>query len=41
MADQYQYQKKREKFGRIPQFEDTDIKIVGNIPPDPRKKVEY
>ena len=41
MADQYQYSKKRDKFGGHPQFEDSDIKIVGNIQPDSRKKDEY
>jgi len=34
MADAYTYQKKRKEFGRHAQFEDTDTKIVGSIPPD-------
>lgn len=35
MADAYTYQKKRKEFGRHPAFEDSDTKIVGNVPPDP------
>ena len=35
MADAYTYQKKRKEFGRFAQFEDTDTKIVGNVPPEP------
>lgn len=35
MADAYTYQKKRKEFGRHAQFEDTDTKIVGSVPPDP------
>lgn len=37
MADSYTYQKKRKEFGRHGQFEDTDTKIVGSIPPDPNQ----
>ena len=35
MTDAYTYQKKRKEFGRHAQFEDTDTKIVGSVPPDP------
>ena len=35
MADAYTYQRKRKEFGRHAQFEDTDTKIVGSVPPDP------
>jgi hypothetical protein len=35
MADAFTYQKKRKEFGRHAQFEDTDTKIVGSIPPNP------
>lgn len=34
MADSYTYQKKRKEFGRHAEFEDTDTKIVGSVPPD-------
>ena len=37
MADSYTYQKKRKEFGRHAQFEDTDTKIVGSVPPDPNQ----
>lgn len=37
MAESYTYQKKRKEFGRHTQFEDTDTKIVGSIPPDPNQ----
>ena len=35
MTDAITYTKKRKMFGRHAQFEDTDTKIVGSIPPDP------
>jgi hypothetical protein len=35
MADAYTYMRKRKEFGRHAQFEDTDTKIVGSVPPDP------
>ena len=35
MAEAYTYQKKRKEFGRNAQFEDTETKIVGSVPPDP------
>ena len=35
MADQFTYMKKRKEFGKHAQFEDTDTKIVGSVPPDP------
>ena len=35
MTDAFTYQKKRKEFGRHAQFEDTDTKIVGSVPPDP------
>lgn len=41
MADQYPYQKKRKEFGRHPQFEDTDIKIVGSLMPNQEQKNYY
>ena len=37
MADTYTYQKKRKEFGRHAQFDDTDTKIVGSVPPDPNQ----
>lgn len=37
MADSYIYQKKRKEFGRHAQFDDTDTKIVGSVPPDPNQ----
>ena len=37
MADTYTYQKKRKEFGRHAEFEDTDTKIVGSVPPDPNQ----
>ncbi len=41
MADQHQYAKKRKEFGRHPQFEDTDTKIVGSVIPNAGKKELY
>jgi len=41
MAEEYQYPKKRKDFGRHAQFEDTDTKIVGSIPPDLNQKDNY
>ena len=41
MADAYTYQKKRKEFGRHAQFEDTDTKIVGNVPPDPSQQYNF
>ena len=35
MAEGFQYMKKRKEFGKHAQFEDTDTKIVGSVPPDP------
>ena len=40
-ATQYTYQKKRKEFGRHAQFEDTDTKIVGSIPPAPQNAQNY
>ena len=31
MAEEFQYQKERQKFGRHGVFEDTDIQIVGSV----------
>ena len=31
MAEEFQYQKERQKFGRHPNFEDTETRIVGSI----------
>ena len=31
MAEEFQYQKERQKFGRTGAFEDTDIQIVGSV----------
>lgn len=31
MAEEFQYQKKRIEFGRHPNFEDTQTKIVGRL----------
>jgi hypothetical protein len=41
MADQFTYQKKRKDFGRHPQFEDTDTKIVGSVTPNTQQKDLY
>jgi hypothetical protein len=43
MAEEYQYSKIRNKFGRHPQFEEpTDgIKIAGVIAPNPSKATQY
>jgi len=41
MADAYTYQKKRKEFGKHAQFEDTDTKIVGSIPPDAAQAKNY
>ncbi len=41
MADQHPYAKKRSAFGRHPQFEDTDIKIVGSLMPNNQQKNLY
>ena len=41
MADGYTYQKKRKEFGRHAQFEDTDTKIVGSVPPDPNQPQKF
>lgn len=31
MAEEFQYQKERQKFGRHPHFEDTETRIVGSV----------
>ena len=41
MADTFQYPKKRDKFGRHPQFDDTVTKIVGSVMPNPNQKELY
>ena len=41
MADQYTYQKRRKEFGRHAQFEDTDTKIVGSVPPDDKAADQF
>lgn len=41
MADSHQYGKKRKEFGRHPQFEDTDTKIVGSVIPNVQQKDIY
>ncbi len=41
MADQFQYPKKRKEFGRHPQFEDTDTKIVGSVHPNGQQRDLY
>ena len=33
MAEEFQYQKKRVEFGRHPNFEDVDTRIVGKMDP--------
>lgn len=40
-ADQFPYQKKRKEFGRHPQFEDTETKIVGSVIPNNSQKDLY
>ncbi len=41
MADFYTYQKKRKEFGRPPQFEDTETKIVGSVVPSEEQKKNF
>ncbi len=43
MAEEYQYSKIRNKFGRHPQFDDFEqgIQIVGQVFPDPNKASQY
>ena len=41
MTELYTYQKRRKEFGRHAQFDDTDTKIVGSIPPDPSQANNY
>jgi len=41
MTDAYTYQKKRKEFGRHANFEDTDTKIVGSVPPDPQSSDNF
>ena len=41
MADNWTYSKKRREFGRPAQFEDTDVKIVGSIPPNQNQGAAY
>ena len=33
MAEEFQYQKQRDEFGRHPNFEDVDTRIVGKMDP--------
>ena len=37
----YQYSKQRKDFGRTGQFDDTEIKIVGQERPDPNLASNY
>lgn len=41
MADSWTYQKKRKEFGRVPDFQDSEVKIVGSIPPNPNQATAY
>lgn len=41
MTDTFSYQKKWKEFGRPPAFEDTEVKILGTVPPDPNQADEY
>jgi len=41
MADQFTYSKKRKEFGRHPQFEDTETKIVGSVIPNAPQRDLY
>jgi dynein intermediate chain 2 len=41
MTDTFPYQKKWKEFGRPPNFEDTEVKILGTVPPDPNQADEY
>ena len=41
MAEEVTYQKERKKFGRHPQFEDTETKIVGTVLPNSQQKNQY
>lgn len=40
MVEEFEYSKERRKFGRHPQFDDTDSKIVGSFNPT-NKEAEY
>lgn len=43
MAEEYNYSKQRKQFGRPPNFEDgaDDVKLVGQVMPDPSKAENY
>ena len=41
MSDTYTYTKKWKMFGRQAQFEDTQTKILGMVPPDPNQADDY
>lgn len=41
MAEEYQYQKKRDRFGGPFGFDDTDTRIVGAISHNPNQMSEY
>lgn len=41
MAEEFQYQKERKKFGRHPGFEDTETRIVGSIVQNKEKEEMY
>ena len=41
MAEEFTYQKKRKDFGRHAQFEDTETKIVGSVPPNLQQREQY
>ena len=41
MAEEFQYQKERQKFGRTGAFEDTDIQIVGSVLHNKEKEEMY
>ena len=41
MAEEFQYQKERKKFGRYPLFEDTETRIVCLVNPQPEMADQY
>ena len=41
MTESHAYTKKWKDFGRHAQFDDTETKILGTVPPDPNQADEY
>lgn len=41
MTDCYNYTRKKRDFGRHPQFEETETKILGSVMPNPGQRDNY